>query len=103
METKNILKKTLKLLKESDTTFYGICYYLRKVLLLEFPSKDGVISEQHFEFMQWFDKQKPSETLEIHIEFTLDDSFYGGDYWWNRDHKGKEQRILFLEYLIKNS
>ena len=72
----------------------GICVRLYLLFL-----SDIITSDEEIGFMCWFNKQKPRKR--VNYLFTENKAFTGTIWWWTRDIEGFNQRVLFVNHLIK--
>ena len=92
-----ILNLILERLKHPTSLSRGVCYQIE----LLSHTNNGFTDNEMKEFYNWFISQKPHEKL--HSKFFKDITFTNGHWWWVRDKRGLEQRILFIEHLIKKN
>jgi hypothetical protein len=90
-----ILKRVLERLKYPTNASRGVCY---QIVWLS-HTNSGFTDNEMKEFENWFISQKPHAKL--HSKFFKHITFTNGFWWWVRDKRGLEQRILFVEHLIK--
>ena len=93
---KAILKDILFRAQKKGFSNRGICAYF-----FLFWSEKKLTFDRYKEFSDLFPKYKPTENL--FPEFYNHPAFRKGDaeFWWFKNEEGNQQRILFLEHLIK--
>ena len=90
------MKKTSELYKEvlkeaeSREEAKGICYLINTIKATEYER--GML-------LVHFRKNKPNE--EVNKIFTLNKAWLNCGWWWTLGKYGREQRILFLKYMIE--
>lgn len=89
-----LLTIVLEKLKNDKYFDRGICYFID--LLRINHSYDEVES-----LIKWFQNEKPRPRK--NYQFTQDENFYNGLWWWYGTLEGRESRIKFLEYLIEKT
>ena len=93
-ERKNeLLIDVLERLKKSQY-HRGICYFIDCLNLVN-PHNEVM------EFYKWFQSEKPRPKK--NYQFTKNNTFYNGMWWWVLTDEGKQSRIEFLEYLIEKT
>jgi len=73
----------------------GMCYYVFDAVLRGSPEE---YIGKALEFEEWFQKQKPSETLHKEFYYNMEGEFQRAWWWPKGDPK---PRIEFLKYLIR--